>query len=1025
MDHQMPRCFAVATALALATLTTLAAPAQAQYFGRNKVQYEAFNFQVLKTEHFDLYFYEHERAAAQQAARSAERWYARLSRVLNHQLSSRQALIVYASASAFQQTNAIFGDLGEGTGGVTEALKRRIILPIGGTLRDMDHVIGHELVHAFQYDMTGRPGGGAQAGLPGATALPLWFIEGMAEYLSIGPVDPNTAMWVRDATRHRFPTYRQLSDPRFFPYRFGQAFLAYIGGRFGDETIGALLRVAGQRRNVDEAIGTVLHVPPDSLALQWQEATKTTFEPVAAVTHSAADYGEPLATPKDDDEGKYNIAPALSPDGRWLMYLSNRGLFSIELYQADARTGKVERRITSTDVNPHLQSLQSINSAGAWDMESRRFVFAGISAGRPVLSIYDVERGRTERERRFEELGEILNPTWSPDGRSVAFSALSGGISDLYIWDIESDSLRQITHDLYADLEPDWSPDGRSIAFVTDRFSTRIPTLEIGQYELALFDVGTGEIRRVGSSGGKQINPQWSPDGRSLYYLSGRTGITNVHRLELAGGRDVAITNLFGGVSGITDVSPALSVASRTGDVVFTAFENNAHTIYRLAPESAPASDTAATLPETARPATLPPHERSSEGVPALLADAALGLPPDDTAAFAVGPYRGRLSLDYVGQPSLAVGSNQLGTYVGGGAALYFSDMLGDHNLVTGLEINGTIRDLSALVAYQNLSRRLNWGISAQQVPYVTAAYAAGPVDVNGQTVYAEQQLLYRQTNREVAGVLSYPFNQARRVEFSLSANNITFDRELRTQAFSFETGALLFDDKQDLPGGDAINLFGATTALVYDNSIFGATSPILGQRYRVEVSSSIGSLDLVNALIDYRKYFMPVRPFTVAARLMHFGRYGSGGEDQRLNPLFLGYEGLVRGYNYGSFRGSECVPEPGETSSCPVVDRLFGSRIAMANLELRFPLLGALGAGSGYYGAFPLEFAIFGDAGVAWSSGTSPSLVGGTRQAVYSAGATLRINFLGFAVGQVDLVHPFNRPGRNWVWQFSLQPGF
>ena len=162
------------------------------------MQYESFKFQVLHTDHFDVYFYPEEEQAAEQAARMAERWYARYSRFFGHELSSRQPLLLYASPAAFQQTNAIPGDLGEGTGGVTEAIKRRIVLPLGSSLAESDHVIGHELVHAFQYDVTGA-GGRGPGGMPTATQMPLWFIEGMAEYLSLGPLDPNTAMWMRDA----------------------------------------------------------------------------------------------------------------------------------------------------------------------------------------------------------------------------------------------------------------------------------------------------------------------------------------------------------------------------------------------------------------------------------------------------------------------------------------------------------------------------------------------------------------------------------------------------------------------------------------------------------------------------------------------------------------------------------------------------------------------------------------------------------------------------------------------------------
>jgi hypothetical protein len=128
----------------------LAAPVSAQYFGRNKVQYKTLDFEVLKTEHFDIYYYPTAREGIDIAARMAERWRTRLGRTLGYELSGRQPLVLYASHPDFEQTNTIQGELGEGTGGVTESLRRRIVLPLGGPLADTDHVIGHEIVHAFQ-----------------------------------------------------------------------------------------------------------------------------------------------------------------------------------------------------------------------------------------------------------------------------------------------------------------------------------------------------------------------------------------------------------------------------------------------------------------------------------------------------------------------------------------------------------------------------------------------------------------------------------------------------------------------------------------------------------------------------------------------------------------------------------------------------------------------------------------------------------------------------------------------------------
>src|SRR5947207_2587571 len=276
---------ALVTALAIFIVAPRVVDAQVGYFGQNKVQYRTFKFQTMKTAHFDVYYYSEEENAARMAGRMAERWYARFSTLLKHELKNRQPLILYGSGSQFRQTNVVEGDLGEGTGGVTEAYKRRIVLPLAGPLQATDHVLGHELVHAFQYDITNTSGSSAAAGNGGVEALPLWFIEGMAEYLSIGPDDPNTAMWMREAVRRdRFPTIDKLDSPRYFPYRYGQALWAYIGGRYGDRVVGGLLRAGAGRDGYNGAFQRVLGVSTKDLSQQWRDAVVAAYRPVAEAT---------------------------------------------------------------------------------------------------------------------------------------------------------------------------------------------------------------------------------------------------------------------------------------------------------------------------------------------------------------------------------------------------------------------------------------------------------------------------------------------------------------------------------------------------------------------------------------------------------------------------------------------------------------------------------------------------------------------------------------------------------------------
>ncbi|MGE5246117.1 MAG: peptidase S9 [Betaproteobacteria bacterium] len=1015
--------FRIAAALA-AVLSTLlaAAPASAQYFGRNKVQYKDLRFEVLETEHFDIYFYPEERAGVEISARLAERWRARLARVFGHELRGRQPLVLYASHADFEQTNVIQGELSEGTGGVTEGLRRRIVLPLGGPLADTDHVIGHELVHAFQFDLTSGPN--ATSGMSGADRLPLWFIEGMAEYLSVGPVDPNTAMWLRDAVQHdELPTIDTLNDPKYFPYRWGQAFWAYVGGRWGDAVIRRMFAAAAASGDVEVACEKVLEVKKDVLSKDWQAAIRQAYAPVIA-SATPADRTARLVIKGAGLGGDLNIGPAISPDGRWIAFLSSRELFSIELYVAETATGRVVRRLTSTASNPHFTSLQFIYSAGAWDRTSRRLAVATIVSGRPVLAIFDVESGRTEREVPIRDVDEIFNPTWAPDGSAVAFTGMRQGLTDLYVYDLAASHLRRLTDDAYAELQPAWSPDGRRIAFATDRFTTDLPSLAMGTYRLALADVDTGRIDPLPAAGDSMhINPQWSPDGRLLYFVANPGGISNLFRIELASGSVTQLTSVATGLSGITQTSPAASIASQTGAAAFSVYEDGQYNIYVAEPGKIGAARAAA----AGNAAVLPPIDRRPSDVAALLDNATFGLPESPT--YPTRRYAPKLSLEAVGQPMIAIGASRFGPAFGGGVAFAFGDMLGNHSLVTAVEFSSGIggnfsaKDTAAQVGYFNQARRWNWGVVAGQVPYLSGGFQIGTGTMpDGEPVQVDRTIIYRQTERNASAMAAYPLSRSRRFELSGGVTQVAFDQIVRTTAYSLSTGEVVLDDTSETSLAQSLTLGTSAAAFVNDTSSFGATSPVRGERYRIEAAPTFGSVSFTSVLGDYRRYFMPLPFYTLAVRGLHYGRYGGGGEDPRLYPLYIGYPTLVRGYDVNSFDATECVPDA--TSQCPAFDRLLGSRMLVGNIEFRFPLLRPFGVSQRMYGPLPVELALFADGGVAWSSGEKPAIFGGTRHGVSSVGVTVRLGF-GVAVGQFDFVRPMQRPGQGWIFQFNLAPGF
>ena len=1003
-------------------LVASAGPARAQYFGRNPVQWERLKFEVLKTEHFDIHYYTENQQAAEQVGRMAERWYTRLSNVLAFQFKDRQPLILYASQPHFQQTNTIGGAPGEGTGGVTEAFKRRIILPVGSSLAETDHVLGHELVHAFQYAMTGQ--GKAGAADYGALNMPLWFIEGMAEYLSVGPVDAHTSMWLRDAARQdKLPSVSDLGSSRYFPYRYGQALWAYVAGRFGDRVVGESLRKIDSRSNDAETVlKAVLGVDAKTLTKDWHAAIKEAVGTTTADKKAPSVYGAALVTKKAQG-GSLNVGPALSPDGGRLAFLSERDLFSIELFVADAKTGQVERRLSQAAVDPHVESLQFINSAGGWSRDGERFALGAVAKGRPLLVILNAKNGKTVREVPFSELGEIATPSFSPDGTRVVFSALVSGFTDLYVYDLKQDRLDRLTEDAFADLQPAWSPDGHRIAFVTDRFSTRLESLDTGHHRLATIEPGSREIQPLPSfSGAKNINPQWEPSGRGLYFLSDATGATNIYRLELATGATFRVTDLAGGVSGITATSPALSAASSTGRLAYSVYDQGRYEIYTIDDAERLAGTAVETL-EATRGAALIPGAKPEGRVVEARADAASGLADPDT--FTKTAYKPRLGLDYVGQPYVGAGySGRYGAGLAGGVSMAFSDMLGEHSLQTMVQaerVSG-FTDVGAIVGYVNRKQRFNWGVQGGQVPYILNDFATGVIQSGGQLAYAEQVYTQRQVERSVSALGFYPFDSSLRVEASAGYRHIGYDGRVETDLYSYPLGIYIGREKEKLPGAAGVHLFEGTLAVVRDTSVFGATSPVLGQRFRVDVSPVRGTVDYVGALADVRQYVMPVRPITVAGRLMHYGRYGAGGDDPRLYPVFLGEAGFVRGYSSGSFSAAECGAST--NGGCPNFERLIGSRLLVANVEVRAPLLGLFGHKK-LYGPIPIEVGAFFDAGVAWDGASTPRLFGGTRDLVKSIGATARLNLLGFAVLQVDYAKALDRGGRKPTWQVNLLSGF
>jgi hypothetical protein len=693
--------------------------------------------------------------------------------------------------------------------------------------------------------------------------------------------------------------------------------------------------------------------------------------------------------------GRLNVAPALSPDGKALVFLSERDQYSIDVFLADAATGAITRKLIETAVDPHFESLQFIESAGAWDLAGRRFALAAVSRGRPIVTILDMRTGAVERELALGQLDQIFSPTWSPDGRRLAFSALKGGLSDLYMVDLETGALRGLTKDPFADLQPAWSPDGKTIAFATDRFSSSMETLSFGNYRLGTIDVESGAIRELpGLAGAKNIDPHWSRDGASLYFIADADDVSNVYRMVTETGELFQVTDVSTGVTGVTALSPALSVAGATNRLAFSVYRHGAYEIHSIdASAGTPIRPPTSTAPLVARAFSAP----------------TFGLV--DGRAFAVKPYRHGLSLDGVAQPYLNADGGGTGSYLRAGVSLSFGDMLSDQRLQTALQVGKSADDFAAQAAYVNLQARWNWAIVGGQIPWFTnsSESTASVADGDGATTIARRSEQFRQLHRQISGMAIYPFSGARRLELTAGAHAIAFDRKTTTSMYSGLTGRLLNESHSTTTAAQPAALVETGAALVYDTAIFGPTSPVLGQRYRFAAAPTIGTLTFTTVTADYRKYIMPVRPFTVATRLMHIGRYGSDADDPRLLPLVWTLRDIVRGY--------------GDANSSASADYLGVARLLVGNAEVRFPLLSAFAQPQRR--SLPLEGLVFSDLG-AFRMPAPLGSNGPTWNALASTGAGVRLNAAGL-IFEFDAARRVGQPAATsgWTFAFNFRPGF
>jgi hypothetical protein len=936
----------------------LAAPAGAQFYGKNKVQTHALAWRVLTTPHFDLHFHDGAEELAVRAAIIAERAYKEYAERLDRDLPFRVPFILYSSHADFSQTNIAPYLIGEGTGGFSEPFRNRMVLPYNGSHADFVHVIRHELVHVFMFDMAF----GARSSDLGRNTffqIPLWFAEGVAEWLSSG-WDAQADMVIRDATINDYLQPLEYVGG-YMVYKQGQAAMRVLSERYGPTKLNEFWRTVGRVRSVERALMLTYGLDMQDFNRLYAQELRRRYWPFYSDLEQLEDVARPL-TGQDSDRASFYGRPALNPDGDLLACFTDRDQL-IDLYLVSAIDGHVIRRLGRSARSSNFESFHSFRSGLDWSPDGREVILVAKSDNRETLHTIDIHGGHVTRSWDLG-LDVAANPAWSPDGGLVALVGTDQGRTDLYLLEMRPGALdaagvrgaappvtldcgarlMRLTDDAGDEGAPRWSPDGRRLAFSFNPLAAVEFEFELLPEDrkklLSASSADTsrtapppavdllaldGRRHRLYTSAERRRDPVWIDDG-TLAVIDGRDGIDNLALAVLdSTGTGVAgdrrLTNLLGGLQ-------HLSYARRSDRLVFSAFHNAGYDLY--------AADQFRADWSRREPSGDPPPPVMAEP-PQLVTRAA---PPDTVR---IDPDRIGLVDDY--HPRFRLDA----TRAGAGGAVYWTsagglgfaniislaDDLGDRRLDFLVNFYGSFDNSDLAATYTYLRRRIDLSVGA----FLYNNFYNSTITSVGELL--TDDTLFKERNYGFFGRASYPLSTFERVDLDLQILNSD-----RTE-FGFDDQGFL------IPTARRRNrLLQPTLSFVHDNALYGLHGPMAGSRWSLSVAKGLplsdSSLDRFNVVGDLRKYWLPTRRSSFALRLTYAH---SGGEDPR--AFVIGGPWTLRGYRYYDYR---------------TLDNLAGTNMALMSLEYRLPFVDYLIFGwPGQWGLSGIGGTVFFDMGCAW----------------------------------------------------------
>jgi Tol biopolymer transport system component len=913
----------------------LALPAQAQEFGQNKIQYRKQEWYFLQSEHFDIYYYEGGQRAAEFTAAIAESSYHHLSRSLNYTLIERIPILIYNSHHDFEETNVTPGIQPESVGGFTEFFKNRVVIPYEGSLEQFRHVIHHELTHAISLQFYYGAGPGAILRGLARLQLPLWYVEGLAEYESLG-WDTESDMFVRDATINGYlPPIEQLSA--YMAYKGGQAFWYYIEQRYGSAKVTELLNTVRSSGSVEAGIRRSLGLDVRKLSDKWQKYLREWYWPEIARRDTPEQFASPL-TDHVKSSNFINNSPALSPKGDLIAFLSDRSGF-FDIYLMSTLDRRVLTKLVSGQRTAAVEELHWLRPGISWSPDGKRIIFAAKSGSNDVLYIVDVKKGKIVKKLRFD-LDAAFSPAWSPNGVDIAFVGLKDAQTDLYSFNLETGKLTQLTNDPFSDLEPSWAPDGREIAFTSDRGQyvqgtddVDLPRHNYRQTDIYILNIQTGNVERVTSGPSLERSPAFLRGPDSLLFVSDRNGIFNIYLHDRRTGAERPLTNLLTGAN-------QLSVSRDSERLAFVSFYKGGYDIYlwkqplenlslpdtlmltdfmerqkRLAAKPEPEKKeevTAVVRTGTRRPYlhyyfgegfTYGAVESKSDTVPVTLPEEVFRTP---TGEFRKHKYTPKFSLDYAG----AVGGYDPFFGLQGFTQFVISDLLGNHQIALQANLNRSLDNSNYFVAYSYLPLRPDFSFVAYHLVYFF------------QTGFG----IERFRNFGAGATMRYPINRFQRID--LTANWFAVTRE--NLSFPFPP--------------EKINTILMSLGYTTDNTLWAYTGPFAGTRsfFNVTFSPKIGAsgLGFTTLTGDFRHYIRMGREYSLGLRL-------AGGASFGPNPTRFLLGGVANWVNFSFARNIEIdiirdfffsqfvFPLRGANYYEQI-----GTRYMLSNIEFKFPFI-------------------------------------------------------------------------------------